>query len=303
MNQEFTFPKSSKTKSLSDPYEDSSAQEYFKEPTANLYLKNLLGITNKIFLTNGDIIKLKESYDKAHDIRKFEIELYWKRTTYLWTLIAALITVCGVLATAYYRVQGNENQKSILLFIMAGVSTIGIIFTLISSYIVKSGVYWQKNWEYHVNLLEPIFAGKLYGTLLHRENTRYSIATLNSIIYWFTILAWLIVFGGIFLNFTIDFSNYLFSKSLAALIIVILLIDRLIGFIAKTNSTTKNIQLDQWKVEIEDLNFVNNKKTQKEKACSNKRKGFTFCLLHKILKTIVYLLVIWILAIIIFNNY
>jgi len=26
--------------------------------------------------------------EKAHDIRKFEIELYWKRASYFWTIIA-----------------------------------------------------------------------------------------------------------------------------------------------------------------------------------------------------------------------
>lgn len=56
---------------------------------------------SKTFLTNSDVAKLREAYDKAHDIRKFEIELYWKRTTYVWTLIAALITVSGVLLASF----------------------------------------------------------------------------------------------------------------------------------------------------------------------------------------------------------
>ena len=33
--------------------------------------------------------KLKAALDQALDIRKFEIELYWKRTAYFWTLITA----------------------------------------------------------------------------------------------------------------------------------------------------------------------------------------------------------------------
>ena len=41
--------------------------------------------------------KVRESALKqALDIRKFEIELYWKRTAYFWTLIAA--TFAGYVA-------------------------------------------------------------------------------------------------------------------------------------------------------------------------------------------------------------
>lgn len=298
MSQEFTFPKGSKPKSFSDPYEDSFAQEYFKEPTVNFYLKKLLGFTDKSHLTNGDISKLKESYDKAHDIRKFEIELYWKRTAYLWTLIAALITICGVLATAYYRMNEPGDPKSILLFIMAGISTVGVIFTIISSYIIKSGAYWQKNWEYHVNLLEPFFSGKLYATLLNRERTRYSIASLNSTIYWFTLLAWLILFGGFFVSFTIDLSYSRFFKILAIIIISILLIDRIIGWVARRKSEISKININQWGVEIPSPHPENDKK-----ANDKERKKLTFRAIHNILKTIIYLLVIWILAIIVFNHY
>ncbi|MCC9001729.1 MAG: hypothetical protein LM549_03765, partial [Candidatus Competibacter sp.] len=36
-----------------------------------------------------DRSKLESALEKALDIRKFEIELYWKRAAYFWTLIAA----------------------------------------------------------------------------------------------------------------------------------------------------------------------------------------------------------------------
>lgn len=35
--------------------------------------------------------RLREAYDKAHEIRQFEIELYWRRSTYFWTMQAAVL--------------------------------------------------------------------------------------------------------------------------------------------------------------------------------------------------------------------
>ncbi|PSJ55947.1 hypothetical protein C7I85_25910 [Mesorhizobium soli] len=34
--------------------------------------------------------------ERAHEIRKFEIELYWKRATYFWILHGAVFTAIGV---------------------------------------------------------------------------------------------------------------------------------------------------------------------------------------------------------------
>ena len=38
---------------------------------------------------------LKEALKQAYEIRKFEIELYWKRATYFWTFIGAALLIGG----------------------------------------------------------------------------------------------------------------------------------------------------------------------------------------------------------------
>src|SRR5690242_11288650 len=48
----------------------------------------------------SDVKKRKRALDSALDIRKFEIEHYWKRATYFWTLIAAAFTAYGVVQVA-----------------------------------------------------------------------------------------------------------------------------------------------------------------------------------------------------------
>nr|WP_246236178.1 hypothetical protein [Acerihabitans arboris] len=60
------------------------------------------------------------SLDHALDIRKFEIELYWKRATYFWTFIAA--TLAGFMAIQSSS-STNKTDLSILL------CSLGIVFS------------------------------------------------------------------------------------------------------------------------------------------------------------------------------
>jgi len=49
----------------------------------------------------------------AHDIRKFEIDLYWKRATYFWTFIAA--TFAG-----YFAIQAGNDFASVYVVTCLG---------------------------------------------------------------------------------------------------------------------------------------------------------------------------------------
>lgn len=260
MNEEFVFPKASKPKNSCDPYEDSFAQNYFKESSANLYLKNLLGSKDKSYLTNGDLEKLKESYDKAHDIRKFEIELYWKRTTYIWTLVAALITACAILAAAYYRVHDADPLKdkalsetrNFLLASLAGVSFFGVIITITASFILKSGEYWQKNWEYHVSLLEPLFSGRLYSTLLDKNKNRYSIAGLNNFLYIIFLFLWIAIFVIITLTLSQDFPAWYYFSPLIIFGATFVLTNMIISWITRRTTNISQIKISQWGVMVKE---------------------------------------------------
>ncbi|NIF20134.1 RipA family octameric membrane protein [Candidatus Pantoea multigeneris] len=282
MNEEFNSLKVSKPIKTSDPYEDSFAQDYFKEPSTNLYFKKLLGCDNKLYFTNGDLEKLKESYDKAHDIRKFEIELYWKRTTYIWTLVAALITACAILAADYYRVHDTESLKdsalsetrNLLLASLAGVSFFGVIITITTSFILKSGEYWQKNWEYHVSLLEPLFSGRLYSSLLDKDNNRYSIAGLNNFLYVVFIFLWIVIFVIITLALSKDFPAWYYFSPLIIFGSTFVLTNTIISWITRRTTNTSQMKISQWEVEV------------KEKTSKESKKNKETSRLHYILETI-----------------
>lgn len=250
--------------------DDASAQDYFKLPHVNRYIKAILGNEAKEYITNSDFKKLKEAYDKAHDIRKFEIELYWKRTTYVWTLIAALITVCGVLLSSYFRLNLTNDTQNPLLVVVGLVAIFGLFITVISERILQSGEYWQKNWEYHVNLLEPLFSGKLYGTLLNSKNQRYSISKLNNLLYKLVLFVWILVAEAIY-KIVYDTQNFLsFITPLFFFAISVAMISTLIDFTTRRKSKTATILLSQWDVAISDKETLRGRKLRFIKLRSKK---------------------------------
>jgi len=104
--------------------------------------------------------KTAKALEHALDIRKFEIELYWKRGTYFWTLIAA--TFAG-----YFAVLAAEKIED-KLFNAYVLACIGFVFTLAWFLVNRGSKFWQENWENHVDMLEDPISGPLYKTVLHR---------------------------------------------------------------------------------------------------------------------------------------
>ena len=158
--------------------------------------KRIQGLENyrKEFLGADNVFadKRKRAYELALEIRQFEIELYWKRATYFWTLLAA--TFVGYFALA-------SSDKSVvhpgLLFL---VSCIGLVLST-SWYLVNRGSkYWQENWERHVDSLEDEFAGPLYKTTISNEQYfwwkfwggyPFSVSKVNQLTSLFIAVVWL----------------------------------------------------------------------------------------------------------------
>lgn len=65
--------------------------------------------------------KKEKALEHALDIKKFEIELYWKRATYFWALIA--VTFAG-----FFRIISSsiEDNKDVYVFV---IGCIGLFFT------------------------------------------------------------------------------------------------------------------------------------------------------------------------------
>jgi hypothetical protein len=133
-----------------------------------------------------------EALKCALDIRKFEIELYWKRAAYFWTLIAASFAGYFALLSAK-----NDHPPQGAIFL---ISCVGLILS-VGWYLVNRGSkYWQTNWERHVDILEDEIMGPLYKTTIAKEEFSFwslhdgypfSVSKVNQLISLFIILIWI----------------------------------------------------------------------------------------------------------------
>lgn len=124
----------------------------------------------------------------ALDIRKFEIELYWKRATYFWAFIAAAF---AAYALTYKGGTQSEPWLSILF------SSLGFVFASAWYLVNKGSKFWQNNWERHVDMLEGVSLGPLYKVVAtSRERNPltaagpYSVTKLNQLLSLYVAIAW-----------------------------------------------------------------------------------------------------------------
>jgi len=108
----------------------------------------------------GDSTKRAEALKCALDIRKFEIELYWKRAAYFWTFIGATLAGYGALQAS------SSDEKSRLSMML---SCLGLVFSFGWFCVNKGSKKWQENWEKNVGLLEDEVIGPLFKTVWDKK--------------------------------------------------------------------------------------------------------------------------------------
>ena len=131
---------------------------------------------------------------EAREVRKFEIDLYWKRATYFWVFIAA--------AFGGYSALGDKQQT--LAFLTA---CLGFIFSLAWYFVNRGSKFWQQNWEMHVDLLEDDISGPVYKTVIQRSKKTlcrlngpypFSVSKINQLLSLFVTIVWLMLIGRTF---------------------------------------------------------------------------------------------------------
>lgn len=139
---------------------------------------------------------LAKALEHARDNRKFEIELYWKRATYFWTLIAAAFV-------GYFAVSASSPASPEKQFLAFALACIGFVFTFAWFQVNRGSKQWQENWENHVDMLENSVTGPLYKTVLRRPPdgdgffethvtgpAQISVSKVNQIVNLFTLFVW-----------------------------------------------------------------------------------------------------------------
>lgn len=172
----------------SDKFEEISQEEYFD-----------------YFQVKNEKSKLREkALDIVLDIRKFEIELYWKRATYFWTFIGAALT-------GFIAIQQIKSNEATFWSVLVG--CLGFVFSVAWYCVNRGSKQWQENWENHVDLLEDREIGPLYKVVTGRPKHAkpffhpkgwwpriktaivgpgpFSVSKINQIVSLFVIFLWI----------------------------------------------------------------------------------------------------------------
>ena len=181
----------------------------------------------------------KEALKQALDIRKFEIELYWKRTAYFWTLITAMFA-------GYFLIQNSDNTTKEQMGIL--ISSIGFVFSFGWYLSNRGSKFWQVNWERHVDLLENGIMGDLYKIVIHDDKKRnflgflideksYSVSKINQILSFFVVSIWfLLILQNFNHYFKLEiFQNYMYLFGIVILFLTIIFICSMLNLARSSN--------------------------------------------------------------------
>lgn len=122
----------------------------------------------------------------ALDLRKFEIDLYWKRAAYFWVFTGAALA--GHLTALTVDKSKIAAAPALLL-----TSSLGLVFAFAWYLVNRASKFWQTNWESHVDILENDIHGPLYKITLSDNDPwwklngayRLSVSKINQMLSLF----------------------------------------------------------------------------------------------------------------------
>jgi hypothetical protein len=139
----------------------------------------------------------QEVFKQILDIRKFEIELYWKRTSFFWTIIGSIIA-------GYFIVFAKSDNLINSNKILFSLANLGLVFSVGWYFVNRGSKFWQVNWEKHMDTIEDDIIGPLYKTTINKEYYRkkffrlvspfpFSVSKINQILNLVLICFWLLI--------------------------------------------------------------------------------------------------------------
>ena len=152
------------------------------------YNEKIFETTAPDFKNSGEKNCAEKALKYAHEIRQFEIGLYWKRSLIFWGFTLAFF----VGLTAIISLEDQSLQTRIIALL---ISYLGL-FTTWAWYFVEVGSKsWQNNWEKHIDLLEDPFTGKLHKTVIGDKNKFFSMSKINKTFIVVMIIFWIVIVG------------------------------------------------------------------------------------------------------------
>lgn len=141
----------------------------------------------------------KEIYEEALkvalDNRKFEIELYWRRTKYFFDAFIALggFSVIVSLLGLYDKGEGTLMYTFLIML-----ECVGIVSAFAWVCANKGSKYWQVNWEQYVDELGEEILGPLFQHPIDPRSNglkRYSVSKVNLILSYYVLGVWIVMLG------------------------------------------------------------------------------------------------------------
>jgi hypothetical protein len=138
-----------------------------------------------------------EALKNILDIRKFEIELYWKRAAYFWAFIGAVFVGYFALLSAPKPTGLHHRGQFILI-------TLGVMFSLCWYLVNRGSKFWQQNWETHLDVMEDGLIGPLYKTTIPEDYDKgkwccptlaspFSVSKINILLSFFILILWILI--------------------------------------------------------------------------------------------------------------
>lgn len=135
---------------------------------------------------------LEDALKVALDERARELDFYWKRTTYAWTLNGAVFA-------GYFAMANAAAPKQELL---GPVGCLGFVSSVAWWCLNRGSKYWQENWELQVDLLEIERHGPLhrinpdpdqYSLLDASRAYPFSVTKVNQHLSLFVAAVWILL--------------------------------------------------------------------------------------------------------------
>jgi len=126
----------------------------------------------------------KAALARAHELRKFEIENYWKRSTYFWGFQLVAFTA---LALAF---KDGKFQLPLVIII----AVLGTLTALAGALTAGGSKFWQANWEAHVDYLEDAVEGHLHKIALVEGRLSFSVSRVNRALLQVLCAGWFCAF-------------------------------------------------------------------------------------------------------------
>jgi hypothetical protein len=229
----------------------------------------------KIKVKNDDFSSELWLLEKAYEIRNFEIDKYWQRSTYFTLFISAIFI-------GYYQDSLQNNS-----FLRIVLEILGFCVSYIWYLSNRGAKFWQENWEKHIDFLEDD-VGKLYKSVFIKKNKFSDIlgaypispAKCNTMISIIITFAWfLLILKEIFSFIPLEdlynkiLNNY--SSNIYNLIIIFLLLltGLLIGLcFCLIKALTSGFAKDFFKLEKNYMKSEKKKNNKEDNKEDNKEK-------------------------------